>query len=445
MRDFPARYIMRGQTLSFQANPFETPACEAALHESDGALLVDKGRIADIGPAQSVMERAGRNGAMPPIYHYRDHLIMAGFVDAHIHYPQMDIIGAHNHGLLHWLETHTFPKELEFHDRDVARDTASLFLEECFRHGVTSASVYCTVHPQSVDEFFTASTRYNALMAAGKTCMDREAPTQLCDTAQSAYDQSKALLENWHGKGRNVYAITPRFAITSTPTQLEALGALWAEHPNALMQTHLSETLDEIEKVRGLFPGCRDYFGVYEEFGLAGPGGIYGHGVFLSDDERARLSESGGAIAHCPTSNAFLGSGVFDLMSTLRAAPQMRLSLASDVGGGSTFSMLGVMRSAYEAARSYGAGLSPLQLFWLASVGGASAMRQNHRIGNLTIGFDADFILFDLHSTPLLERRAKAAASLEELLMAQMMLGDDRAIKATFVAGAPVFDLPDAH
>ncbi len=427
-----SRTILRGQTLSFSRSPFEGDAAGSIDHCEDGAVLIEDGRIIAVGTAAEILKQ----GKDASVVNHGDGLIMAGFVDPHIHYPQVEIIGSHSPGLVEWLNQHTFPCETKYDDADISRQAAEFFLDQCLANGVTSASVYCTVHPHSVTQFFEAASQRNLCMAAGKVCMDRNAPTELNDSAQSAYDDSKALIERWHGKGRNRYAITPRFALSSSPEQLEALGALWKEHPDVLMQTHLSETQDEIAQVLAAFPGHKSYYEIYESFGLSGPGAIFGHCIHLSDHERKAMSDSGGAIAHCPTSNAFIGSGHFDLAATRRAGPKTPIALASDIGAGTSFSPFATMRAAFEAARHHGNGLHPAEAFWMATCGGAKAMRLDDRIGNLTPGMDADLIVLDLKSTLLIARRVEQANDIHDVLFAQMIMGDERAVKATYVAGS---------
>jgi guanine deaminase len=420
--------ILRGQTLSFDGNPFKQDPISTLRHESDGAVMLEGGRIIAAGPATDVIKA---NPGYDVTHYGDDSLIMAGFVDTHMHYPQTDIVASYGEQLLEWLERYTFPEEQRYGDPAYARLMADVFLDQCLSNGTTSASVYATVHPESADAFFEAASARNLRMACGKVCMDRNAPDGLMDTAQSAYDQSAALIKSWHGKGRNTYAITPRFAPTSTPEQLEALGALWQEHPTALMQTHISENADEIKWVAELFDDLPDYFGVYDAFGLTGPGSIFGHAIHLTDRERAAMTASGSAIAHCPTSNAFLGSGVFNIAAN-RGTP---LGLASDVGGGPDFSMFATMRAAAEAASFHGNSLHPAQAFWLATIGGAEVLRMDDRVGNLDIGKEADLIVIDLKSTDQLTRRIGRATSLEDVLFAQMILADDRAIRETWIGG----------
>ena len=317
-----------------------------------------------------------------------------------------------------------------------AEEVAGRTLDLALAHGTTTLTSFCTIHPESVDAFFGAATARGMAVVAGKTCMDRNAPDTLRDTAQSAYDDSKRLLEKWHGVGRNTYAITPRFSPTSTPEQLEALGALWAEHPNCLMQTHLSEQLPEIEWVKSLFPECRDYLDTYERFGLLGKGGLYGHAIHLTDREIARLSEVGASVVHCPTSNTFIGSGLFDLMGL--AQTTIRIGLATDTGGGSNFSMLRTMAAAYEIAQLRGVAVHPSQLMWLATEGSASALHMSGQIGHLGVGAKADITVIDLASTPVITQRSTRANDIWDALFPTIMMGDDRAIRDVWVAGRAV-------
>jgi guanine deaminase len=365
-----------------------------------------------------------------------DALILPGFVDAHVHYPQTGIIASWGKRLIDWLETYTFPEEMRFGDPAHARATAELYLDLVLAHGTTTVASYCTIHPESVDAFFEAAEARGLRAVAGKTCMDRNAPEGLRDTPASAYDDSRALLGRWHGRGRLAYAITPRFSPTSTPAQLEAMGALWAENPTCLMQTHLSEQTDECAWVAELFPDARDYLDTYERFGLLGPGAVFGHAIHLSDRERARLAEADASLVHCPTSNTFIGSGLFD-MDGLAAAGH-RIGLATDTGGGSSFSMLRTMAAAYEIAQLCGRALHPAELLWLATAGSARALRLDARIGRLAPGFEADLVVLDLASTPAIAQRAARASDIWEAVFPTIMMGDDRAIRATYVAGREV-------
>ena len=423
--------LVIGRTLGFDADPFvEGPA--AARVEERGGVLVKGGLIAATGPADRL--RAAHPQAR--VIDYGDALISAGFVDAHVHYPQTGIIASWGKRLIDWLETYTFPEEMRFDDPDHAAEIAVRYFDLALAHGTTTMCSFATIHSTSVEAFF-AEAEYRGLRAvAGRTCMDRNAPAGLCDTPASAAEESRALIERWHGRGRLGYAITPRFAPTSSPEQLEALGALWAAYPDCLMQTHLSEQTDEVAWVRALFPEARDYLDVYERFGLLGARGLYGHAIHLTHRERDRLRETGAALIHCPTSNTFIGSGLFDLAG-LTAAGQ-RVGLATDTGGGSSFSMLRTMAAAYEIAQLRGASVHPAALYWLATVGSARALHLGDRIGNLAPGMEADLVVLDLASTPAIAQRAARADDIWDAVFATIMMGDDRAIRAVWVDGVPV-------
>ncbi len=421
--------LLLGQTLSFDGDPFALgPA--AARHRSHGAVLVEDGRIAAVGDAAALR-------AAHPQARVHDHgraLLSAGFVDAHVHYPQTAIIASWGKRLIDWLNTYTFPEEMRLADPAYAATIADRYLDLTLAHGTTTVCTYCTIHPASVDAIFTAARARGQRIYAGKTCMDRNAPEGLRDTAQSAYDESKALLRKWHGVDRLAYVITPRFSPTSTPEQLMALGQLWREHPDCLMQTHLSEQTDEIAWVRDLFPQARDYLDTYESQGLLREGAVYGHAIHLTDRERARLAEAGASLIHCPTSNTFIGSGLFDM----GLARTLRVGLATDTGGGSSFSMLRTMAAAYEVAQLRGQSLHPSQLWWLATQGSARALHADHLIGNLAPGREADIVAIDLASTPAIAQAAARAEDIWQALFPTIMMGDDRAIRATWVAGRKV-------
>ncbi|MFQ5438438.1 MAG: guanine deaminase [Paracoccaceae bacterium] len=424
--------LLLGQTLGFRGDPFVLDPTEAARYERRGAVLVRNGLIEDVGCADTL--RALHPDA--ELRDYRDALISAGFVDAHVHYPQTGIIASWGKQLIDWLNTYTFPEEMRFADADVARRAAKTYFDLALANGTTSMASFCTIHSASVDAFFAEAERRGMRVAGGRTCMDRNAPEGLRDSAKAAYDESRALLGKWHGKGRLVYAVTPRFSPTSSPEQLEALGALWAEHPGCLMQTHLSEQRSEIDWVRDLYPTARDYLDTYERSGLIGPGAMFGHAIHLEAREKMRLLESGAALVHCPTSNTFIGSGLFD-MAGLKAAGH-RVGLASDTGGGSSFSMLRTMGAAYEIGQLRGGALHPAQLWWLATTGSAQAMRMEDEIGNLAPGMEADLVVLDLASTPVIAQRAGRAETFWEALFPTIMMGDDRAVRDVWIRGKPV-------
>ena len=420
--------LLLGQVLSFSGDPF-ADGPSAARHDSHGAVLVEGGRITDVGPAPVLCARhpAAR------LTDYGRALISAGFIDAHVHYPQTAIIASWGKRLIDWLNHYTFPEEMRFGDPAYAADVAERYLSLALAHGTTSMCSYATTHPTSVDAFFAAARLRGLRAFAGKTCMDRNAPAALCDTARSAYDDSKRLLQRWHGKDRLSYVITPRFSPTSTPDQLHALGALWAEHPDCLMQTHLSEQVDEVAWVRALHPQSRDYLDTYEAQGLLREGAVFGHAIHLTQREKDRLAEAGASVVHCPTSNTFIGSGLFD-MSLTRS---LRVGLATDTGGGSSFSMLRTMAAAYEVAQLRGQSLHPSQLWWLATVGSARALHAEHQIGNIAKGMEADLTVINLASTPAIAQAADRATDIWQALFPTIMLGDDRAIQAVWINGRP--------
>jgi guanine deaminase len=421
--------LLLGQVLSFSGDPFHDGPT-AAHHETYGAVLVQNGIIADVGPADTLRTRHPQ----ARIHDYGRALISAGFIDAHVHYPQTAIIASWGKRLIDWLNDYTFPEEMRFADPAYATEVAGRYMDLALAHGTTSMCSYATIHPTSVDAFFTAARTRNLRAWAGKTCMDRNAPEGLRDTARSAYDDSKALLQKWHGVDRLSYVITPRFSPTSTPEQLHALGSLWAEYPDCLMQTHLSEQLDEIAWVRDLHPQSRDYLDTYESQGLLRQGALYGHAIHLTPREVARLTEAGASLVHCPTSNTFIGSGLFDM--TL--ANTLRVGLATDTGGGSSFSMLHTMAAAYEVAQLRGQALHPSQLMWLATVGSARALHAETRIGNIAVGMEADLTILNLTSTPAIEQATRRAGDIWQALFPTIMMGDDRAIAAVWIAGGPV-------
>ncbi|QFT93526.1 Guanine deaminase [Roseovarius sp. THAF9] len=421
--------ILTGQVLCFTRSPFEgDPAGAARLDE---AVLIENRHIVRTGPLADL--RAAAPDA--EIERYDDHLISPGFIDAHAHFPQTAIIASWGKRLRDWLETYTFPEEMRLSDPAYARQIAIRYLDLTLANGTTTVASFCTSHPHSVDAFFEAARTRSLRAVAGKTCMDRNAPAALLDTAKSAYDDSAALIARWHGTDRLTYAITPRFSPTSSPDQLSALGTLWAQHPTCLMQTHLSEQVEEIDWVKSLFPSARDYLDTYEIHGLLGPRGLYGHAIHLTPRERARLAEVGAALIHCPTSNTFIGSGLFDMAARLDDGH--RIGLATDTGGGSSFSMLRTMAAAYEIGQLSGTALHPAQLWWLATAGSADALHMSDRIGTIAPGMEADLIAIDLASTPAIAQRANTANDIWQALFPTIMMGDDRAIAQVWIIGEP--------
>lgn len=427
------RKAYRAAILHSLADPREVGVEKSYEYFEDGVLVVEDGKVAQLGAAQSLL------ASLPTgteVTEYPDALITSGFIDTHIHYPQTGMIASYGEQLLDWLNTYTFPTERAFADKAHASEVAEVFLGELLRNGTTTALVFGSVHKESVDAFFEQAEKLNLRMIAGKVLMDRNAPDYLTDTAESGYADSKELIERWHGKGRLHYAVTPRFAPTSTPEQLALAGKLYKEYPDLYMHTHLSENRKEIEWVRELFPEQNGYLDVYDHHGLIGERSVFAHGVHLCDDECKRLGETGSAVAFCPTSNLFLGSGLFDLEKV--EGHGVRVGLGTDVGAGTSFSQLQSLNEAYKVMQLQGKKLDPFKSLYLATLGGARALYLDDRIGNLQPGKDADFVVLDYKATPLIDYRMRQAKTLEERLFALMMLGDDRAVKETYAAGVSV-------
>ncbi len=425
------QYLLKGQTLRFAENPFSGDPASACVHERRGAVVIEDGTVLANGNADALE----REYSDAKTIDYKNSLILPGFIDSHVHYPQTAIIASWGKRLIEWLNGYTFPEETRFADADHAAETAARFFDLNIQNGITTCCSYCTIHPQSVDAYMTEARARGMRVAGGKVMMDRNAPDALRDTAEQSYSDSKALLEKWHGVDRLEYVVTPRFAPTSTPAQLEAAGALWAEHPECLMQTHLSEQKEEIQWVGELFPDAPDYFGVYEKYRLVGPGAVMGHSIHLTEREWARIAETGTAIGHCPTSNTFIGSGLFNMKRAQGLG--IPVGLATDVGGGSSFSMLRTMAAAYEIGQLGGTAIHPAQLLWLATEGSARALRMDRKIGRLDPGMEADIVVLDLKSTPVIEQRVDRARDVWEAVFPTIMLGDDRAIEAVWINGIP--------
>jgi guanine deaminase len=425
--------VIRGPALTFTGNPFTHGLEHTAAYEPDAIVAMAKGLITDFGPAQHVLPHLP---AHAEIKNYgKDSLISAGFIDSHVHFPQTPMIAAYGEQLLDWLTNYTYPTELKYSDKDFARSVARVFLRENLRNGITSACVYCTVYPQSVDALFEEAEKLGMRIAAGKVLMDRNAPAALLDTPKSGYDDSKALIAKWHDRGRLLYAVTPRFAPTSSHEQLEAAGALCREHPGCYMQTHVSENRSEIDWVKELFPEHNGYLDVYDRYSLCRPRAIFGHGIHLTDNELQVMHRTGSAIAHCPTSNFFLGSGTFNIGRALREDRPVRTGIGTDIGAGTSFSMLATLNSAYQAAQLNGYSLSARHAHYLATRGTAHAMYLEDKIGSIAPGMEADIAVLDMKSTALIKYRMQFVEDFEEALFVQMTLGDDRAVQATYVAG----------
>lgn len=420
----------RGQVLSFASDPGSGDGPGSYQHFADGVLIVKGQEVAEIGPAEALLAKLP---ADVPITEHGRSILLPGFIDAHIHYPQTDVIGSGGRALLDWLQDYTFPEEKKFGDAQHAASVAEFFLDELLRNGTTTAMVFCTVHRSSVDAFFESALRRNLRMIAGKVLMDRHAPEYLLDTPEQGERETRELIETWHGQDRLSYAITPRFAPTSSEAQLQSAGRLAKEYSSTYIHSHVAENREEIAWAKELFPTARSYLDVYDQHGLVRERAIYAHCIHLDDADRGRMAQSGAAAAFCPTSNLYLGSGLFSIAAADSAG--MRFSIATDVGGGSSFNMLRTMGEAYKVAQLRGERLTALRAFYLATLGAARNLGCDHRIGRFAPGAEADFIVLDLEATPLIARRAAQCRSLPETLLMLMTLGDDRAIRSTHILG----------
>lgn len=421
------RHAYRGTLFHLLDDPDAGPDA-AVLHE-DGCLIVEDGHVAEAGPWAEIQPLL--KGA--PVEHFRDSLIVPGFIDAHVHFPQVDIVASPGEHLLHWLSAYAFPAESRFHHAEVAAETASFFLDQLLANGTTTALVFATAHKVAAEALFAEAFRRNMRLITGKVLMDVNAPAGISDTAETGYMESRALIRDWHGKGRLGYAVTPRFALTSSERQLELAGRLLADHPGVKLHTHLSENLDELAAVKRAFPDCADYFAVYEKFGLATPHSVFAHCLHLSPSEWVRLGKAGSAVAFCPTSNLFLGSGLFNLAAAEAAG--VRVGLATDVGAGTSLSLLATINEAYKVCQLQKRPISAFKQFYLATLGAARSLRLDDKIGNFAPGKEADFLVLDANSLPLLSRRWAQATTIKERLFALAFLGDDRAVAHTYVAG----------
>lgn len=420
----------RASILHFRDDPGSASPAESFEYLEDGLLVVEDGRVARMGPAAALAASLPRE---VEVVDRRGALMLPGFVDAHIHYAQTDVIASAGPDLLHWLERYIFPEEARFAQGAHAAEVAEFFLDELLRHGTTTALVFGTSHRASAEAIFAAAARRNLRLAAGQVMMDRDSPECLRGKPANLRRDAHELVERWDGCGRLHYAITPRFAITSSDEQLQLAGELARAHPNVYVQSHLAEHPGEVERVRSLFPGARSYLDVYDRHGLLRERAIYAHCLHLDDADRRRMAESGAAAAFCPSSNLFLGSGLFDIAAA--DAARMPFGLGTDVGAGTSFSMLRTLAEAYKVAQLQGQRLTALRGFYLATLGGARALRLDERIGSFMPGREADFIVLDPRATPLLARRMRNATTLEERLFAWMILGDERAVRECYVLG----------
>ena len=419
---------IRANFLHFLGDPDERDdACE---YIEDGLLILKQGRVTALGEARHWLDQLPDGVELDD---YSGKLIMPGFFDTHTHYPQTEMIASYGSQLLEWLEKYTFPTERQFSDRSFADDAAEFFCDELLRNGTTTSAVFATIHPESVDAIFSAAQKRDMCLIAGKVMMDRNAPDYLCDTAESSYVQSAELIGRWHQKGRALYAVTPRFAPTSSEQQLEAAGRLLKEFPGLYLQSHVAENHAEVAWVAKLFPHRRSYLDVYDHYGLLAERSIYGHCIHLDEADRQRMAETGAAIAFCPTSNLFLGSGLFSIADARQHG--IRVGVATDVGGGTSFSMLQTLNEAYKVTQMAGQTMTAMKAFYLATLGGAKSLYLDQQLGNFAVGKEADFVVLDLDATPLMKRRMARADSTADQLFALMMLGDDRAVHATHIMG----------
>lgn len=421
--------IYRARLFTPVRDPFEYGIEGSYRFFEDGHLAVDDaGKIVSVGewveaPEGESVDLAGK-------------LIAPGFVDTHLHAPQLEMIGSYGGHLLEWLNRYTFPTEQKFADPAHARRVAQSFFDELLRNGTLCALVFSTIHYEATDIFFAEAERRGFRAIIGKTMMDRNAPEYLLDASpERSYEESRALLEKWHGRGLLNYAITPRFAPTSTPELLEQAGRLKREFPDVWVHSHISENRNEVQWVQELFPEA-EYADVYDHYGLLGERTVLAHGVWLTPEELDLLARRNSRIAHCPNSNLFLGSGLFPLHRVLDAG--VHVGLGTDIGAGTTPSVFNAMSDAYKVQQVQGVSLSPFELWYLATLGGARTLSLDSETGSLEPGKSADFIVLDLHATPLLSMRTGRASSLEDLLAGLIFMGDDRAVERSFIAGSTV-------
>lgn len=429
--------VYRGELLHFLADPAKVALQDSYQYFEDGLMIIKDGLIESIGEANELLSTLDDN---IDVTHYKSGLMMPGFIDTHVHYPQTEMIASYGEQLLEWLENYTFPFERQFSDLEHGKNVAEFFLSQLLEAGTTTALVFGTVHKASVDAFFTVAQQKKLRMICGKVLMDQNCPDYLSDTAQTGYDDSKALIEKWHNTDRLQYAITPRFAPTCSTEQLNKAGQLLAEHPSVYLHTHLSENKAEIAWVQALFPDSTSYLDVYDKSKLLGRRSVFAHGVHLHDEECQRLGETNSAIAFCPSSNLFLGSGLFNLQQAQKF--DVNVGLGSDIGAGTTFSMLSTINEGYKTQQLRQEKLSPFQSLYLATLGGARALDLEGTVGNFTQGAEADFVLLDYHATPLMARRMQHCTTLSEKLFILSMLGDERHVKATHIMGERVTGEP---
>ena len=405
-------------------------ASGAVEYFEDGLLVVADGHVDRVGPRQVVEKELPSDVR---VIDHGDRLIIPGLIDCHVHYPQIDIIASYGERLLDWLERYAYPAERRFADAEHAHEVAEYFVQALLRYGTTTACVFATVHPQSAESIFQAAASAGMRLIAGKVLMDRNCPEDLCDDPQSGYEQSRRLIEKWHGRDRLSYAVTPRFAITSSEEQLGQAARLLQEFPDVYLHTHLAENEEEVERVARAFPWSDSYLHVYEHFGLVRERSLFAHCIHLTDDHRRRMAQQGAAMAFCPSSNLFLGSGLFDLEAARRC--QVRVGAGSDVGGGTSLSMLRTLGDGYKALHLKGQSLTPFAALHLATLGAARALYLDDRIGNFTPGKEADFILLDASRAVTTKRRWGREGTIADKLFAMLFLGDDRTVAEAWLYG----------
>ncbi len=421
--------VYRARIFTPVADPFATGVDASYRYFEDGHLAIGE---------DGVIESVGEWSAAPEgdVVDVSGNLITPGFVDTHLHAPQLEMIGSYGGHLLEWLNRYTFPTERKFEDPEHARRVARAFYDELLRNGTLCALIFSTIHREATEIFFEEAERRGFRGIVGKTMMDRHAPEYLLDASpQKSYDDSRELLKKWHGRGLLRYAITPRFAPTSTPELLEAAGQLKREFPRAWVHSHISENQNEVSWVQELFPEA-EYADVYDRYGLLDERTVLAHGVWLTPEELDLLARRGSRIAHCPNSNLFLGSGLFPLYRVLNAG--VVVGLGSDIGAGTTPSLFNAMADAYKVQQVQNVSLSPFHLWYLATLGGARALTLDGETGSLEAGKSADFLVLDLTATPLLSLRTEHAASIEDLLAGLIFMGDDRAVQRSVIAGRTV-------
>tara|TARA_Y100000590_G_scaffold467920_2_gene648570 strand:- start:1787 stop:3088 length:1302 start_codon:yes stop_codon:yes gene_type:complete len=427
------KFIIRGRILSFNRAPTSLNDGESYYYDEDGALIINNGLIEDIGNFTELKKKITKDDLT---IDHRPNLILPGFIDPHLHFSQIQVIASYASNLIEWLEKYTFLEEQRFKDIDYAKKIAKSFFDQLINNGTTTAASFCTIHPESVESFFEESSRRNMLMIGGKIMMDRNAPVGLLDTAQKGYDESKSLINKWHGRGRQLYAISPRFAITSSNEQLEITKTLLKEHPECYLQTHLSENMEEIKLVKKLFPNCKDYTDIYDKYNLLGSKSLFGHCIHLSEREIELISQSRSIAIFCPTSNLFLGSGLYKLQN-LTNKNSLRTALATDIGGGTSFSMLKTMDEAYKVLQLQNQRFTPLNSFYQSTLGNAKALSLEKKIGSLEVGTDADLIILSSKATSAMKTRMERVVNLSEELFVLQTMGDDRSVLQVYIKGVP--------